>query len=88
MPIPPVGQEDTVYRPWQNTANDIHEVIAQLGLHRHILVFHSYSAFLLNDYLRMFGDEEISGFCTVGGIPDPFFTFATLTQWFTPQVQA
>ncbi|MGE0009232.1 MAG: hypothetical protein AB7F19_01715 [Candidatus Babeliales bacterium] len=47
---------DTVYRPWQNYANDIHQAILRLGLtdlNKPVFVAHSAGAFFLNDYLRM-----------------------------------
>lgn len=79
---------DTVYRPWQNYANDIHQTIVQLGLNKPVLVAHSLGAVFLNDYLRMYGDTEISGILIVSGLPDAVLTLSTLTLWASPDFLA
>lgn len=79
---------DTVYRPWQNYANDIHQAIVQLGLNKPVLVAHSLGAVFLNDYLRMYGDSEISGILIVSGLPDAVLTLSTLTLWASPDFLA
>jgi pimeloyl-ACP methyl ester carboxylesterase len=58
---PPDGYADG--RLW---AEDVHQVIAGLGLERAVLVGWSYGGFVICDYLRYFGDHDIVAINLVG----------------------
>lgn len=49
-------------------AQDVHAVIAALGLNEPILIGWSYGGLIISDYLRMFGDDAIAGTLWVGAV--------------------
>ena len=49
-------------------ADDIHSVITTLNLEKPVLIGWSYGGLVISDYLRVYGDQEISGVNFVGAI--------------------
>ncbi len=60
---PDGDQHYTQSRLW---ADDVAAVISELNLHKPILVGWSYGGLIINDYLRVYGDNAISGINYVG----------------------
>jgi pimeloyl-ACP methyl ester carboxylesterase len=59
--------EPEYYTSSQSWADDVHEIIDQLGLNRPVLVGSSYGGYVICDYLRHYGDGRISGMNFAGG---------------------
>lgn len=49
------------YDSIENWADDIHAVITELGLYRPVVVAWSYGGLIICDYIRIYGQENISG---------------------------
>lgn len=49
--------------PW---AEDLNAILADLDLHNAVLVGWSMGGWVVQDYLRAFGDKRVSGYCLVG----------------------
>ncbi len=60
-------QAPEAYTSGEMWADDIRNIIVALGLHRPVLVGWSYGGFIVGDYLRRYGDDDISGVNLVGG---------------------
>jgi pimeloyl-ACP methyl ester carboxylesterase len=61
--IPPEGYDDT--RLW---ADDLNAVIQALGLDQPVLCGWSYGPLVILDYIRHYGEDDISGVCWIGAV--------------------
>lgn len=65
------GPADTIYAPGENHADDLNAVITTLGISPCVLVAHSLGNFIVQEYIRKYGQGAVSGIVWVGGMQGP-----------------